>query len=301
MNEILNSAISSKLKWNMIGDYVRLLIGVTLYAGGYSCFMLPYKIVSGGMGGVSALIFFKTGFPAQYSYFIINMVLLLAAWRIMGFRYVFRTITATFLITLAMSFFQDLITLDDGTLMHLVGEDRFMAIVLGGCIEGLGLATVFQAGGSTGGTDIIASCVNKYKDIQLGQMMLYLDLVIVGCSYFIQENIEDMVVGYCTMFIAMYMLDHVMNAANQSVQFTIISDKYEEIANMVNTKINRGVTMLHGEGWYSKESRPVLIIMAKKREKNAILQVVHVIDPSAFVTVSNVEGVFGEGFDKIKR
>lgn len=294
------STTSIKFNWNMISDYIRLIFGVLLYAGGYSCFMLPYKIVSGGMGGVSALIFFKTGFPAQYCYFIINMVLLLFAWRVMGFRYVFRTISATALITLAMGYFQELVTQDDGTLMKLVGEDRFMAIVIGGCIEGLGLATVFQAGGSTGGTDIIASCVNKYKDIQLGRTMLYLDLIIVSSSYFIQHNIEDMVVGYCTMFIAMYMLDHVMNLANQSVQFTIISSKYEEIADMVNQKIMRGVTMLHGEGWYSKEERPVLIIMAKKREKSAILQVVQATDPSAFVTVSNVEGVFGEGFDQIK-
>lgn len=295
------STTSIKFNWNMISDYIRLIFGVLLYAGGYSCFMLPYKIVSGGMGGVSALIFFKTGFPAQYCYFIINMVLLLFAWRVMGFRYVFRTISATALITLAMGYFQELVTQDDGTLMKLVGEDRFMAIVIGGCIEGLGLATVFQAGGSTGGTDIIASCVNKYKDIQLGRTMLYLDLIIVSSSYFIQHNIEDMVVGYCTMFIAMYMLDHVMNLANQSVQFTIISSKYEEIADMVNQKIMRGVTMLHGEGWYSKEERPVLIIMAKKREKSAILQVVQATDPSAFVTVSNVEGVFGEGFDQIKK
>lgn len=295
------STTSIKFNWNMISDYIRLIFGVLLYAGGYSCFMLPYKIVSGGMGGVSALIFFKTGFPAQYCYFIINMVLLLFAWRVMGFRYVFRTVSATALITLAMGYFQELVTQDDGTLMKLVGEDRFMAIVIGGCIEGLGLATVFQAGGSTGGTDIIASCVNKYKDIQLGRTMLYLDLIIVSSSYFIQHNIEDMVVGYCTMFIAMYMLDHVMNLANQSVQFTIISSKYEEIADMVNQKIMRGVTMLHGEGWYSKEERPVLIIMAKKREKSAILQVVQATDPSAFVTVSNVEGVFGEGFDQIKK
>lgn len=291
----------ARLQWSILRDYFMLLFGVILFAAGYACFLLPYKIVSGGMGGVSALIFFQTGFPAQYSYFIINMILLLCAWRIMGARYVFRTVTATVLITFFMSLFQDFITQPDGTFLKLVGDDRFMAIVIGGCIEGLGLATVFQAGGSTGGSDIIASCVNKYRDVQLGRFMLYLDLIIVGSSYFIQHNIQDMVVGYCTMFISMYMLDHVMNIANQSVQFTIISNEYEEIANTVNNKIQRGVTMLHGEGWYSKESRPVLIIMAKKREKSAILQTVQAIDPSAFVTVSNVEGVFGEGFDKIKK
>lgn len=298
---LMLSTPKARLKWSIFSDYFMLIMGVVVYAAGYSIFMLPYKIVSGGMGGVSALIFFKTGFPAQYSYFIINMILLLCAWRIMGFRYVFRTVTATVLITTAIGLFQDLITQDDGTLMRLAGEDRFMAMVIGGCLEGLGLATVFQAGGSTGGTDIIASCVNKYKDIQLGRTMLYIDLIIVASSYLIQHNLEDVVVGYCTMFVAMYMLDHAMNLANQSVQFTIISNQYEEIANTVNTKINRGVTMLHGEGWYSKETRPVLIIMAKKREKNAILQVVQAIDPAAFVTVSNVEGVFGEGFDKIKK
>lgn len=277
-----------------------MLVGIIFYTIGYTCFMLPYQITSGGMGGVAALIYYATGFPAQYGYFLINLILLSIAFKIMGWRYTTRTLIANFIISFAIGLLQGMIT-ENGVMMHLVGDEMFMACVLAGCFEGVGLALVFQSGGSTGGTDIIASCVNKYRDIQLGRIMLFLDIFIVGTSYFVVHDIEKMLVGYVTMFISMMVLDYVLNSANQSVQFNIISTKYEEIANAVNQKMDRGVTVLSGRGWYSKEDRCVLFILAKKREKSGIMALIRHIDHNAFVSVSNVEGVFGEGFDKIKK
>lgn len=286
---------------SMIRDYTIMLIGIVIFAIGYAYFMLPYEINSGGMGGVAAVIFYATGFPAQYAYLLINLGLLSVALWIMGWRYTIKTLIANILISFFIGFFQDLITQPDGILQKLVGEEMFMACVLAGCIEGLGLALVFQSGGSTGGTDIIASCVNKYRDLQLGRIMLFLDLFIVGCSYFVFHNIEKMLVGYVVMFISMTVLDYVLNMANQSVQFTVISQHYEEIADAVNRHMDRGITVLNGSGWYSKEERRVLLILAKRREKQRIMQLIHHKDPNAFLSVSNVEGVFGEGFDKIKK
>ena len=284
----------------LIRDYAFMSFGIMLFVVGYTCFMLPYEVTSGGMGGVAAIIYYATGFPAQYSYFLINIGLLLIAFKIMGWRYTARTLIANIIISLAMGVMQEIIREPDGTLPKLVGDELFMACVLAGVCEGGGLAFVFQSGGSTGGTDIIASCVNKYRDIQLGRIMLLLDLFIVASSYFIVHSAEKLVVGYLVMFISMMVLDYVLNMANQSVQFTIISEHYEEIADAVNRHMDRGVTVLNGSGWYSKEERRVLLILAKKREKQRIMQLIRYKDPNAFLSVSNVEGVFGEGFDKIK-
>ncbi len=289
----------------LLKDYFQIVVGLLIYTVGFTCFMLPYNITSGGVSGISALIYYATGFHANYSYFIINTGLLLIALYFMGWRYSLRTIVATLLVSFAIGVVQDMITVTgpDGKqeLMKLIGDQKFMACVIGGLMEGLGLAIVFMAGGSTGGTDIIASCINKYWNISLGRMMLYLDIAIISCSYLIFHDIETMVIGYVTMLVSMNFLDYVINGARQSVQFTIISTKHEEIAEAVAKEIERGVTVLNGQGWYSKEKREVLLIMAKKQESRRMFQLIKRIDPQAFVTMSNVEGVFGEGFDMIKK
>lgn len=282
-----------------------MLVGTAIYTVGYTTFLLPYKIVSGGVTGISTLLFYMTGFPAGNTYFIINAFLLLMAMRILGWRYLVRTIIVTLLISGAIGVMQTQLTevAPDGTrtLMHVLGDQKFMACVIGAFLEGLGLAIIFMAGGSTGGTDIIASAINKYWNISLGRLLLMLDIVIIGSSYIIGHGLETMVVGYLAMFISTNFLDYVINSARQSVQFIIISKQYEEIAKEVNTRLERGVTVLSGEGFYSKENRQVLLILAKKYESRAIFHLIKRIDPRAFVSMSNVEGVFGEGFDPIKK
>lgn len=287
--------------WDLCNTYARIIIGLVIYSVGYTCFMLPYHITSGGVSGIAALIYYSTGFQAQYSYLFINCALLVIALRIMGLSYFTRTIIATFLASFCIGFIQELITLPDGTLYKCVGDQKFMACVISGGLEGLGLAIVFLAGGSTGGTDIIASCVNKYKDISLGRVMLYLDIAIIGSSYILFHDVETLVIGYITMLISMNLIDFIINGARQSVQFIIISEQCDLIANEVGNKIRRGVTILYGEGWYSKEQRRVLLIMAKKHESRQLFALIHALDPKAFVSMSNVEGVFGEGFDKLKK
>lgn len=290
--------------WQMSKDYVLMFMGIVVYVVGYVYFLLPYQLISGGVNGISTLIYYTTGFQPSYTYLIINCFLLLLGAKVMGWRYCLRTIVATLIISFLIGLLQEQITTVDATgthLMKIVGDQKFMACVIGGLIEGLGLAMVFLSGGSTGGTDIIASSINKYWDISLGRLMLSLDLAIIGCSYFISRNIETMVVGYLTMLIAMNFLDYVINGVRQSVQFIIVSEKHDEIATEVNQKMDRGVTVLYGEGFYSKEKRQVLLILAKKHESRGIFQLIRQIDSKAFVSMGNVEGVFGEGFDKIKK
>jgi uncharacterized membrane-anchored protein YitT (DUF2179 family) len=198
---------------------------------------------------------------------------------------------------------QRLVPIDPATgeMYKLVGEQKFMACVLGGLTEGIGLGLVFQSGGSTGGSDIVASIINKYKPISLGRALLMVDIFIVGANWFVIRDVETLVMSYCMLFIAINMVDYVINGARQSVQFIIVSEKYEEIATRINHDLQRGCTILEGHGWYSKQKRPVLLVMAKKFERKDIFDLIHRVDPKAFVSMSNVEGVFGEGFDPIKK
>ncbi|MDE5787048.1 MAG: YitT family protein [Bacteroidaceae bacterium] len=286
-------------------SYVKIILGLTLFCIGYTCFMLPYQIMSGGVSGISAFIYYVTGFHAGYSYFIINIVLILMAWYTLGWRFCVRTIIATVVASFLIDYMQAALTEvgPDGEehMKRLMGNQIFMAGVMGGMLEGVGLSIVFLAGGSTGGTDIVALTVNKYRDISLGRVMLFVDIFIVGLSFIKFRNFELLVTSYIIVFISTNVIDYIVNRAHQSVQFIIISEKDAEIAQAVSEQLERGVTILHGEGWYSKEPRRLLLIMARKQESRRLFQLIRIIDPHAFMTMSNVEGVFGEGFDKIKK
>lgn len=289
-------------RWTcIVRDYVVMAIGMVIFSIAYTCFMLPYEITGGGVSGVAAIIYYATHFPASISYSVINIALLAIGVRVLGWRYALRTLVATLCISWCIELVQDFITQPDGTLHRVVGDDRFMACVIGGLLEGMGLALVFMGGGSTGGTDIIASCVNKYWNISLGRFMQLLDVIIICSSYFVHGDLQIMVCGFVVTLVSLNFMDYVMMGAQQSVQFTIISNHYEEIAHHVAHRLDRGVTLLHAQGWYSKTEREVLLIMARKRESRHIFTLIHNIDPNAFVTMSKVEGVFGEGFDQIKK
>lgn len=286
--------------WQEVKDYIFIFLGLLCYSIGFIFFMLPYQITTGGLTGVSSIIFYATGFPVQYSYLIINGLLLTAAVKILGFRFCLKTITAVITLTVLLEFLQNLIADEAGNLPCILENETFMACVIGGCMEGIGLAIVFLNNGSTGGTDIIAAIVNKYRDVTLGRILMYCDITIVSSCYFVFHDWQKVVFGFCTLIISNLMLDYVINSTRQSVQFLIFSNKYEDIAEVISKEVGRGITVLHGEGWYSKESRKVLVILAKRRESVYIFRLINQIDPRAFVSQSNVVGVYGEGFDKIK-
>ena len=283
-----------------VKDYFFISMGCAIYCVGFCLFMLPYEFTPGGMTGVSAIIYYATGFPTQYSYFIINAILLAIGLKILGFKFFTKTIYATANITFFLGLIQNIIRQADGSLPQVVGDQPFMAAVLGACIEGAALALVFVNNGSTGGTDIIAAIVNKYKNFSMGRILMWLDFIIVSTSFFVFHDWNKVVTGYVILIISMILLDYTMTSATQSVQFTIISDKHEEIAQKINEVVRRGVTELYGEGWYSKQERRVLIVMARRRESQQIFRLIKHIDNKAFVTMTKVVGVYGEGFDHIK-
>ena len=291
-----------------VRDYVFITLGLLLYSFGFTVFLMPYEIVTGGVTGISAIIYYATGFQIEYSYLFINGALLIVALRILGWKFLSKTIFAIFTLSFLLGYFQTLMPRDEaGHFVKILGEGQnFMSLILGCTMTGSALGIVFLNNGSTGGTDIIAASVNKFRDVSLGTVLAFLDLIIIGSCLLIPQcgdllqRAYMVVFGLCTMVIENFMLDFLMNRQRQSVQFMIFSKKWQEIANAIGTQLDHGVTILDGHGWYTGHERKVLCILAKKSESTLIFRIIKQIDPQAFVSQSAVIGVFGEGFDKIK-
>lgn len=300
--------INHQIIFNEAKDYVFLTLGLLLYAFAWTVFLLPYEIVTGGVTGMSAIIFYAIKIPIEYSYFVINAILLALALKILGVKFLMKTIYAIFALSLMLWAAQKLMPTDEaGNYVKILGEGQdFMSLLIGCTMTGTSLAIVFMNNGSTGGTDIIAASVNKYYNVSLGQVLIVVDLCIIGSCIFIPQfgdglsRVHKIVFGLCTMVVENFMLDYVMNARRESVQFMIFSKKYQEIANAIGTQMDHGVTILDGHGWYTGQEMKVLCILAKKRESTSIFRLIKIIDPNAFVSQSAVIGVYGEGFDNIK-
>lgn len=280
-----------------VQDYLMIVLGTLLYGFGFNAFILSNEIITGGVSGICALIFFASGetIPVSVSYFIINVVLLLAALKILGFKFLIKTIFGVCALSISLSFFEWLMA--GQPLLH---NQPFMSIIIGAFLCGAGLGLVFSANGSTGGTDVIGAIVNKYKNISIGRALLFCDFFIIGSSYFLFHDAEKIVFGFVEMFISNYVLDMVLNGNRQSVQFLIFSQKYDEIAERIIKDLDRSCTILDGVGAYSKKSVKVIVLLAKKSESVAIFRLVKQIDHQAFISQSIVRGVYGEGFDQIK-
>jgi uncharacterized membrane-anchored protein YitT (DUF2179 family) len=272
-----------------------IVIGTLLYGFGFNAFILSNQIVTGGLSGACALIYFATGTPVSISYFVINIGLLAFAFRLLGFKFLVKTIFGVVSLSLSLSLFERLF----GGIPLIEGEP-FMSILIGAGICGTGLGLIFSVSGSTGGTDIIAAIINKYKNISMGMGLMIFDLIIICSSFLLFHNIEKIVFGLVEMGVSAFVLDKVINANRQSVQFLIFSQKYEEISERIIKDLGRGCTLLDGIGGYSHKPIKVVVLLAKKSESVNIFRLIKEIDSQAFISQSEVRGVYGEGFDRIK-
>ena len=278
-------------------DFLFMSIGIFLYSFGFTAFILPEKVVMGGVSGLSALAFYAFNFPPAISMWGINCGLLLLAFRALSRQFTIRTIVGVTVMSLFVGFLQPFFTAHP---VITAGEDKFMHVLIGGALGGAGLGLVFSHNGSTGGTDIIIALLNKHFRMSFGRAMQFIDISIIGSSYFLFHSTETIVYGVAFTLIASYVCDYIINGARQTVQFIIISKKYEKIADTINKHVHRGVTMIEGKGWYSKGDVKILIVLARKYESQEVFNYIKHIDPEALVSQSFCQGVFGEGFDTIK-
>lgn len=284
----------SKLQlWRTTKDYFFITFGMALYAFGFTAFILPEKVVIGGLAGVSTIIYFLTGINVGITQYAINLLLLAFAYKVVGRQFVIGTIYGATMISLFISVFQPIFT------SPMTGEP-FMNIVIGGTLCGLGIGLTFIHNGSSGGTDIVAAMVSKHSNVSIGRMMLYTDFFIISSSYLLFHNLDKVVYGFVVLFLVSYMADMVINTNRQAVQFTIFSPQWQKIATAINNEANRGCTVLSGTGWYSKQEVKVLLVMCRKIESVTIFRIIKSIDNDAFITQANVNGVYGKGFDEVK-
>ncbi|MEY1638520.1 YitT family protein [Tenuifilum osseticum] len=282
-----------------VRSYAIIVFGLLLYALSWTAFLIPHKITGGGVSGIGALVYYATGIPMGYTYFLINVGLILLAIKMLGANFGVKTIFGVTVGAFLLSLLQM-------TIKVAVVEDKFMSTIIGGALAGVGLGVVFTQGGSTGGTDIIAMIINKYRNISPGRIIMLCDVFIIGSSFLVlldlepAKRIETIVYGYVAMAITAYSLDAVLSGTKQSVQVFVFSKRYQEIADRITSEINRGVTVVDGMGWYTKESQKVLISLVRKHEVSDVYKIIKEVDPEAFISVATVTGVYGRGFERIR-
>lgn len=287
--------LEKKSLFSEVRDYVMITIAMLSYCIGWTIFLLPNNITTGGVPGVASIVFWGIGLPVEYTYFGINAILLIFALRLLGMKFCIKTIYAVVVLTVSLSAFR-LYTGD----IHLLRDQPFMASVIGAVFTGCGVGLGLSSNGSTGGTDIIAAIINKYRDISLGKVILICDIIIITSSYLVLKDWEKVIYGYVVLFITAFCIDQVVNSMRRSVQFFIISDKYDEIGRRINEHPRRGCTIINGQGFFSGRAVKMLFVLAKRSESDIIFRLIDEVDPKAFVSQSAVIGVYGEGFDQFK-
>ena len=290
----MNTTISKSSVGKELRDYTMITIAMLSYAIGWGIFLLPNNITTGGMSGVASILYWATGIPVQLSYSIINGLLLVGALKILGWKFCIKTVYAVTVLTISIS----MVTSHYNA--HLLSDQPFMAAIIGSVFCGCGVGLGLSSNGSTGGTDIIAAIINKYREVSLGRTIMICDVFIISSSYFVLHDWEKVIYGYVVLYVTAFCIDQVVESTRRSVQFFIISDRYEEIGDRINREPHRGCTVLDAQGFYSGKDVKMLFVLAKRRQSDMIFRIINEVDPHAFVSQSAVIGVYGEGFDHFK-
>ena len=305
--------MNSKKFWVGVKEYFLITLGVTMYVMGWIIFLIPNNMIGGGVTGLGSIVQYATNgvIKIGYTYFVVNAGLLVAALftlgRSFGAKSIYAILLTSVLLNAAQGIFPDQIiqtlALDNG---------KLMCTIMGGIMVGIGIGLSMTQGGSTGGTDIIALIVNKYRNVSPGRMILILDAVIILSSLLVPSYMADgtlmswpdkittVVYGFILITIVSTVLDLYLTGSRQSVQIFVLSPKYAEIADAITRELHRGVTVFNGKGWYTKHDTEVVMVVTRKADLNVFLKCINSIDPNAFISVSSVTGVYGQGFDKFK-
>ena len=291
-----------------VKNYSMITLGLLIYAFAWNFFMSPFELVAGGITGVGAIVQYSTNgaIPMQYTYFAINVVLLIIAIWQLGLKFCIKTIYAIIAMTLFLELSQYVFEIYPNAIEVLGPDKKLEASIVGSIFTGMGIAFCFLNNGSTGGVDIIAAIVNKYKDVSFGRAMLYVDVCIITSSFFIipnesiQMSVQNVFYGYVCLVIINVTLDYMVNSNRQTVQVFIFSNKYDEIAYYITRYLNRGVTLLDSVGYYSGKEGKVVMTLARASQSNQLFMAIKQIDPNALISQSKVMAVYGNGFDKIK-
>ena len=289
-----------KNKRQLFISYLVITLGILTYTFAWSAVMLPAKIVGGGVSGISSVVYYALGIhiPIGIMNLVINAILVIIGFRVLGSKFGANTIYGIAMSSACFILWQQVLHVE--TLFDVSQFGGFMCAIIGGALCGGGIGLTFAMGGNSGGTDIIALIVSKFYNISPGKVIMYLDIVIIGCSFFVSHKIENVVFGYIVMVTMTYVLDMVLDGNKQTYQIMIFSSKNKEIGETITTEVGRGATLLDAEGCYSHQQQQVLLVMVHKTDKPHVMQIIHRIDSDAFISVSKTQGVYGRNFEKLK-
>ena len=322
--------VLKKTFWTIVKEWALVTLGILIYVSGWSLFLVPNNLVGGGVTGISSIIQYATnGFIQMgYSYFVLNAILILLAMVVIGMGFGAKTIYAIVLASVGLRFLPGLIPSEIIQTLALQ-NGKLMSTLMGGLMAGIGIGMSISNGGSTGGTDIIALIYTKYRNVSPGKVILYIDFIIILSSLLVPSVVPDLdpvtgqpllgpdgqplshlmpfaekvttvVYGLILVTVNGHVIDMYLSGSQQSVQLFILSKKYAEIADSITHDLHRGVTVLDGKGWYTKDPTEVLLVITRKTDLNLLLRYIKAIDPNAFLSVSSVNGVYGRGFESIK-
>ncbi|MBP5642760.1 MAG: YitT family protein [Bacteroidales bacterium] len=287
-----------------IKRYVIITLALLMMAFGWTAFLIPNHVLGGGVSGIATLIFYATGISTGMSVFVINAILVLISLKVLGPSFGIKTVYSIIVASVFFYVLQRYITepMLAGE-MPLFVDEKFLSAIIGGGLAGISIGIAFTQGGSTGGTDIVAMMVCKYRNISQGKVILFLDVIIIGCSYFVVESdkIQTIIYGFVTMGICSYCIDLVLTGNKQSVQAFIFTSHPEKVADRIINEMHRGVTVIKGTGWYTKRDGDILMVVTHKRESQQIFRIVKEEDPKAFMTMNTVMGAYGQGFEMIRK
>lgn len=307
----MGKAILKTSLGTLIKEYALVTLGVMSYALGWTIFLLPNNLIGGGVSGFASILFYATGLPMSVTYFILNVLLLIIGTKILGTGFGGKTIYAIFMTSIMLSLMPKLIPAD---FIHefAISNGKLICTFLGGIIAGCGIGLSISQGGSTGGTDIVALVWCKFRPASPGRVILIIDVGIILSSLLFPsytesgdllpftEKLAVVVYGLIQVVVSGYAIDLYLSGSKQSVQAFIFTKKSKEMADAIAFDMKRGVTVIPAKGWYSKEDKDVLMVVTRKTDLNLLLRYVKSIDPDAFLSVSSVMGVYGQGFDTIK-
>lgn len=305
------SSEQNKNIFRTVKEYFLITLGILIYTCGWTIFLTPNNMFGGGVSGISAIIQFATGIKMGYSYFAINALLLIISLFIIGPSFGVKTVYAIFLASFCLNFEQTIIPaqfIQDFALSN----GKLLCAIIGGSMAGFGIGMSISQGGSSGGTDIIALIITKYRNVSPGKVILLIDVFIIGSSLLVPSFGADgkelpfvdkfitAVYGMIVVTVCGNVADLYLAGSRRSVQLFIMSHDHDEIADMIAKDFHRGVTVLDGKGWYTKQPSSVLMVITRKSDVNMLLRSIKRIDPDAFLSISSVAGVYGKGFDSIK-
>ena len=286
--------------WSAVRPYLIITFGMLIYAFAATGFLVPHKIVGGGATGISTVLFYLFGIPVGVGYFLVNIILLIIAMKVLGPKFGVKTIFAIAVGSLFLGIMQPLMPVDG-----ILPDEKFMSTIIAAMLTGVGIGLSITVGGSTGGTDIIAMLVTKYHNVSPGRVLMVADFCVIAMTLLIYDPLDreafgGLIYGYVMMGIVSFTVDYVLTGKTQSAQLFIFSEKYDEIARELTNQVHRGVTLIDAKGWYSGQEKKIIMIVARKYEASEVLRIARQIDANVFMTMAPVMGVFGKGFEEVK-